>query len=336
MPMLKVKAGRPLIDFVMLCYQADLPPLLIGRHGLGKSELLQQAARELGVRCVVRDLSVMEPPDLVGIPRVERKVTRYFPPAFLPTGGKGVLVFEELNRCPHYMRVPCLQLLTARTLNDYTLPAGWLPAAAINPAADGYDADDLDAALASRFARAEVVPDRDEWLAWARAAGVHPGVISYVEADPTVFDDPESNPRAWTYVSHALAAAARTDAAPETLRAVVVGLVCEERGAAFLKVLAGGERPLTAEELLNYRSHVRRLRDWVAAGRLDLVGASLHALKIHLQVRGNYEQTRRDPTRWRGLAALLGDLPGDCREDFEAFLAEHGYDVPQIRKVRQR
>jgi MoxR-like ATPase len=132
-PVDAVAAGRPLIDAIKQCFAANRSPLLVGRHGVGKSAVLAQAARELGGRCISRDLSLMEPPDLVGMPRLDGKVTRYLPPAFLPTKGRGLIVFEELNRCPNYMRAPCLQLLTDRSLNDYRLPPGWLPAAAINP-----------------------------------------------------------------------------------------------------------------------------------------------------------------------------------------------------------
>ena len=70
-------AGRRLVNLIKLAYSADLPVMLIGGHGIGKSEMLQQAARELNIDCLVRDLSLMEPPDLIGIPHVEGGVTRY-------------------------------------------------------------------------------------------------------------------------------------------------------------------------------------------------------------------------------------------------------------------
>src|SRR5690242_3372218 len=110
--MLTVSAGEPLIELLSLAYQADQPVLLHGKHGVGKSAILAEAAARLGIGQLVRDLSLMEPPDLLGIPRVgDEGTTHYAAPAFLPRGGKGLLLFEELNRCPPYMRAPCLQLL---------------------------------------------------------------------------------------------------------------------------------------------------------------------------------------------------------------------------------
>jgi len=49
-------------------------------------------------------------------------------------------------------------------LNDYRLPQGWLPAAAINPADADYDVFDLDPALLSRFVRVALVAGQAEWL----------------------------------------------------------------------------------------------------------------------------------------------------------------------------
>src|SRR5437588_11131283 len=99
--------------------------MLRGGTGVGKSATLEAFAENKGLKFISRDLSLMEPPDLVGLPKLDGKVTRYLPPSFLPASGEGVLVLEEINRAPSYMRAPCLQLLTARSLNDYRLPDRW-------------------------------------------------------------------------------------------------------------------------------------------------------------------------------------------------------------------
>ena len=189
-----VIAGTPTIELMKLCYAAKQPVLLCGRHGIGKSELLERAAAELKIKYISRDLSLMESVDLTGLPKAIGEVTKYVPPAFLPTSGSGLLVFEELNRCDRYVRTPCLQLLTARCLNDYQLPEGWLPVAAINPADEDYEVFELDGAMLSRFVQVRVVPDQAEWLEWAADNGIHQAVLDYIRKDPTVFESPESNP----------------------------------------------------------------------------------------------------------------------------------------------
>ena len=62
--------GPQLLALLTLAYKANQPVLLHGRHGVGKSEFLEHAAKALAIDIIVRDLSIMEPTDLVGIPRV--------------------------------------------------------------------------------------------------------------------------------------------------------------------------------------------------------------------------------------------------------------------------
>ena len=131
--MLKLKAGLDVIQAIALAYRAGMAVLLVGRHGVGKSELIKQAALELGISYLVLDLSLMEPPDLTGLPFLREGRTFYAPPASFPTDGTGLLAFEELNRCQQYMMAPCLQLLTERRLNAYELPPGWQPLGSVNP-----------------------------------------------------------------------------------------------------------------------------------------------------------------------------------------------------------
>ncbi len=332
-----IKAGEPLIDAIKLCYQADRPALLVGRHGVGKSELLKEAADELGVDYIARDLSLMEPADLTGLPRANGKSTIYLPPSFLPRNGKGLLAFEELNRCEPYMRAPCLQLLTERALNDYRLPEGWLPVAAVNPSTADYEVAELDPALVSRFVRLDVEPDHDQWLDWARSKGIHPAVTRYVEKDKTVFDMPESNPRAWKYISDLLQAANKVGSPSAPLRAAVIGLVGDERGVAFLQTLTNGQMPLAANDILQGYSRRRSdILQWIQQGRIDLVRSTLLAVQKFLQPAANYEQMKKSRSQWKNLGSFLADLPGDLREEAEADFKARGYSVPKPPKGKRK
>ncbi|MAD80299.1 MAG: hypothetical protein CMJ50_05560 [Planctomycetaceae bacterium] len=332
--MSNLKAGRQAIDFVKFCYESDRPLLLSGKHGIGKSELIEQAAKELGIAFIVRDLSLMEPPDLIGLPKMSGRTTMYLPPDFLPKGGKGILAFEELNRCERYMRAPCLQLLTSRTLNDYVLPNGWLPAAAINPPDSEYEVLELDPALLSRFTITTLVSDVSEWLDWARDNDVHTGVIEYAENDSTIFDEPHSNPRAWKYVSDFLKTADNSDFPQSILRAAVQGLVGDKRGTAFLSTLKKIAKPLTTESVLaSYLKHRAKVKEWVDAGKLDLVEATLLALQKHLQPKADYKSVKEDLKRWGNLAHFLSDLPPDLLRSAKSFFRERKYEFPQVQKT---
>ena len=72
--------------------------LLEGPTGVGKSEIVRHVAQALAIETIVLDLSLLEPPDLVGLPVVRDGRTEYALPHVLPKEGAGILLLEELNR----------------------------------------------------------------------------------------------------------------------------------------------------------------------------------------------------------------------------------------------
>jgi hypothetical protein len=323
-----VAAGAPLVALIELAVRADRPVLLHGRHGIGKSEVFAQVANKLGIGLIVRDLSLMEPPDLVGIPAIgDDGKTHYATPAFLPDAGQGLLVFEELNRCPRYMQSPCLQLLTARQLNDYRLPPGWLPCAAINDSEDGYCTEELDPALLSRFLRVKVVPDVSEWTLWAQGdTRVHTKIVEFVQCSPKVFDDPAANPRAWTYASRLLTAWEQGERDQALLAIALAGILGEKWALAFTQFYSNERRPLTPAEIIeHFPAHRAALRRWIVQGHLDVAAASVEALKRHLQPQRVYEAVCHQVTHKGNVEAFFATLPADLRRQVHEWLEERGF-----------
>jgi hypothetical protein len=310
---MKVKSGKAVMDAIRLAYAAKKPVLLEGRHGVGKSQLIEQAARELGIECIVRDLSLMEPPDLIGLPRQENGRTKYSPPSFLPDSGKGLLVFEELNRSEKYMMAPCLQLLTARTLNDYRLPDGFMCVAAINPASEGYDTQELDSALLSRFVRIEIVPDVKSWLAWGKDAGVHHSALKFVSQTPDIFAAAESNPRSWAYASDVLKAYEQQGIDDENLLVVMLaGVIGESLAVAFVQASLRDEESIPADAILKEYENARStIQHWVRNRRVDLLNSTAHGVMISLQSVDTAAAVANMETQGRNLDAFINDLPAD-------------------------
>jgi hypothetical protein len=324
---MKLKAGKQVVEALVMAYRANTPVLVVGRHGIGKSQLLEQAAKALGVDCIVRDLSLMEPPDLVGLPYQKDGRTVYAPPSFLPTGGRGLFVLEEVNRAEKFMLAPCLQLLTARCLNDYRLPDGWLPVAAINPAADAYDVGDLDPALLSRFTKIEVEACPKTFVEWAEGNGVHQAVRHYVASVKDIFACDESNPRAWTYLSNLLKAFEQnTGSCTEgVLLAMMGGQVGDTLARAFLQSYHGTEEPLTLKGVLDdQQKAICIVRKWMDAKRTDLLAATAHQIKVALQSSDQCTELHDEPAKARLLRDFCRELPADLSRQIRTFMKQQG------------
>ena len=335
-----IPVGPVLLRQILISYRADVPVMVHGPHGSGKTQVIAEAARSIGIDTLSLDLSLLEPPDLIGIPVVEAGRTHFRPPASLPTGGRGLLVLEEINRCPRYMQAPAFQLLTERTLNEYHLPLGWLPIASVNDAEDGYQVEDLDAALLSRFAHLYVRPDPQAWCAWARSHNVHDAIVDFVARNPDIFVKSSSNPRSWTFASALLAAwEAGADRQIDDLLALLIGIVGETWALAFLQVYQGGERPPDPEDLIdNYRVWRKQIRAWIGDRKLDLVAAAWQALRTRLDDEKFRAAALSDPTRRSNIQAFSQDLPADLRANAVAWLAERGFvaDEASLPSPRKR
>lgn len=330
-----IPIGPRLERALEVAYRARRPVLLEGPTGIGKSELVRGVAGRLGVESVVLDLSLLEPPDLIGLPVVEAGVTRYATPRILPQGGAGILMLEELNRAERFIQQPALQLLSARSLHEYVLPEGWVVFAAVNPASGDYHVTPLDKALQARFLALQVRADRAEWLAWAASRDLHPGVIALARQHERVFDDVP--PRTWTYVAELLSSMRPAELADTTLlRDLLSGYL----PAAWVEALleAGVTSPVPLE--LDLRALLRsyrpgseaqaRILAWKAEGATDRIAELAVRLESILASPEVGAMAARGELVLGALEPLLADLPGDHRAHLQRVLAKNATAIPLI------
>ena len=177
---------------------ADDTVIMEGAHGIGKSNIVKQFAKEEGYHIEELFLSHQEVGDLIGIPHaIERDgltLTTWSMPIWLQRmhkaaeqGKHSVLFLDELNRAPIDVRQSALQLVLERQIHEHFLPTvngvRTLVVAAINPASD-YQVDELDPALLDRFLHITVEADAKAFLNWARANNVNQIVRDFIGEYP--------------------------------------------------------------------------------------------------------------------------------------------------------
>ena len=184
------------------------PIFIYGAPGIGKTQIVGQAADELGVPVLKMDLQFMNPEDFLGIPstheirpvKMEDGVmkdtgagfTRSNPPRKLPQDngpeGKGGIVFmDEMNRANKIVLSSIMQFVQEGRIDEYQLPDKWIIVAAGNRPEEAEVAD-FDFALADRFTIKNYVPELDTWAEWARKNDkILPELVSFLNYNKDLF-----------------------------------------------------------------------------------------------------------------------------------------------------
>ena len=234
--------------------------MLTGKHGIGKSQILEKFFTSRGERVVILFLGQMsDPGDLIGLPRLDETTgkTLFMPPYWFPTDNKPVVLFlDELNRARPEVLQTIMDLTLNRTLAGRKLPEGSRVISAVNDGEE-YQLTDLDPALVSRFNIYEFKPTAQEWLLWASRAGLDSRVIDFISENPEMLDGAaftredqglEKSPdrRGWERVSKVL----QTNEVSPLLKTIIAGIVGMPAATKFFATINQKRLPSAKEILL--------------------------------------------------------------------------------------
>ena len=170
--------------------------MLVGRHGIGKSQSVTQFFKGQGIRVVTFFLGQMsDPGDLIGLMYKDEKSghSEFLPPYWWPLDKKPVVLFlDELNRARPEILQSVMDLTLNRTLAGRALPKNSRVISAVNEG-DEYQLTDLDPALVSRFNVYEFAPTVEDWLIWANDHDIDPRVTQFIQQHNQYLDgDPKA------------------------------------------------------------------------------------------------------------------------------------------------
>jgi MoxR-like ATPase len=227
------------------------PVFIWGPPGIGKSALVEQFARDVGLDCVSLLGSQLAPEDLIGVPRIEGNRSVFCPPRIIARDEPYLLFVDELNACSFEVQKAFYSLINDRRLGEYSLPEGSVVVGAGNRAQDQAIVKPMSSALMNRMLHVELKPTARDWLDWGYAQGIHEWILHYIETRPDHLnvlppktEETFTTPRAWHILSDALRAYGTTATMAE-LEILASGCLSPNHArsfGAFVKQLHGSLR----------------------------------------------------------------------------------------------
>jgi len=279
--------GDPQVEALALAVTANLPVLLWGEPGIGKSATLQQLAVSLDVPLETIIASVHEPSDFAGLPIVGDNPgvdgVPMAPPDWavrVAAIGRGLLFFDELSSAPPAVQAALLRVVLERHVGSLPLPPAVRLVAAANPPSSAADGWHLSPPLANRFIHLRwthnprtvarglagtwpaiqipAISARRSAGAVARARGAvagfltsRPGLVHHMPADAESRGTAWPSPRTWEMAMRLLAVAFATESTVEGRDAALIGAVGDGAGLEFVTYLEKLDLPDPERVLAN-------------------------------------------------------------------------------------
>lgn len=219
------------------------PVFIWGAPGIGKSALVEQFAKDIGLPCVSLLGSQLAPEDIIGIPQIKGDTSEFLPPKMIARKEPYVLFLDELNACSQEVQKAFYSLIHERRIGEYHLPEGSIVVGAGNRAQDSAIVKTMSSALINRMFHVQMKADARQWIKWAEENNLHPWVIDYIIqrpdhlfSEPPKTEEPFSTPRSWHMLSDALTefGAGKAEISSEVLKMLSYGSLTHSHAGMFL------------------------------------------------------------------------------------------------------
>jgi MoxR-like ATPase len=312
------------------------PVCIWGTHGLGKTEIAMNFARERGWKlayCAPAQFEEMG--DLHGLPfKVDPdptvqgdERTVYMPPDWVPSEeGPGLLIMDDINRADDRILRGVMQLLQHFEMFSWSMPKKWQILATANPDTGTYSVTPMDDAMLTRMLHVSLAFEAKAWAAWAVDAGVDRRGIDFVLTYPETITGKRTTPRSLVQFFNQITDIKDLNASIDLVNVLAASSLDIETATAFtafiqesMAKLPSVTEILGAEEPKEFLDRIASLTKSKEGKRVDLISTICTRLMIEL---GRKDADLPKTSATNLIALLMSDaLPGDMRFSLHRDLA---------------
>lgn len=312
------------------------PVCIWGTHGLGKTEIAMNFARERGWKlayCAPAQFEEMG--DLHGLPfkvDPDPKVqgderTVYMPPDWVPSEeGPGLLIMDDINRADDRILRGVMQLLQHFEMFSWSMPKKWQILATANPDTGAYSVTPMDDAMLTRMLHVSLAFDAKAWATWALEAGVDKRGVDFVLTYPETVTGKRTTPRSLVQFFNQIADIKDLQESLDLVNVLAASTLDIETATAFtafiqesLAKLPSTQEILGAKDPKDFLDRIKALSKPGEGKRVDLIATIVTRLLIEL----GRKDADLPKTSANNLISLLTSdvLPGDLKFSLHRDLA---------------
>lgn len=296
------------------------PICIWGRHGIGKTEIVEQIAKQNDYQwSYIAPAQFEEMGDLIGMPAVENGKTIFRKPEWVPTEeGRGILLIDDVNRADDRILRGIMQLLQNFELVSWSLPKGWQIVLTANPDGGDYSVTPMDDAMLTRMMHITMRFDVKDWALWAEQNGIDERGINFVLTYPEIVNGNRTTPRTLVQFFEAIAPIKDLNKEIGLVQMLADSCLEENTGATFISFINQNLGKLIApEDILGADKFKEKVRNPIygivnkEALRVDILATLCTRMVNYLQLN----TAKLTPAQLENLKLFIkmDFLPNDIR-----------------------
>ena len=182
---------KNLKTFLKVCLKNRFNILITGQPGIGKSDIVEQTAKEENYDLIITHPVVSDPTDYKGMPFVVDGEALFLPfndlKRLIDAKGPTICFIDDLGQAMPSVQASVMQLLLARKINNTSISDDVVFIAATNRKEDRAGVSGLLEPVKSRFTSIiELEVSSEDWCEWALKRNIPLSLISFIKYKPTL------------------------------------------------------------------------------------------------------------------------------------------------------